>query len=109
MMWAGLSLEYRTDLHIFKRGFVTDVRYQDEVLETIVRFHAAAVGPTFILMDDNARPHIAPSSMTIWRVKGMRVWLGQHIRPTLIPSKIFGMLSAVLYLHISHLQPLLLS
>ncbi|GFX87686.1 transposable element Tcb1 transposase [Trichonephila clavipes] len=50
---------YRTDLHIFKRDSVTAVRYQDEVLEPIVRLHVAAVGPTFVLMDDNARPHRA--------------------------------------------------
>ncbi|GFW80378.1 transposable element Tcb1 transposase [Trichonephila clavipes] len=48
---------YRIDLHIFKRGFVTAVRYIDEVLEPIVRLYAAAVGPTFVLMDDYARPH----------------------------------------------------
>ncbi|GFX78325.1 transposable element Tcb1 transposase [Trichonephila clavipes] len=59
MVWAGISLGYRTDLHIFKRGSVTAVRYRDEVLEPIVRLYAAAVGPTFVLMDDNARPHRA--------------------------------------------------
>ncbi|GFV19215.1 transposable element Tcb1 transposase [Trichonephila clavipes] len=53
------SFGYRTDLHIFKRGFLTAVRYRDEVLEPIVRLYAAAVGPTFVLMDDNARPHRA--------------------------------------------------
>ncbi|GFT06345.1 uncharacterized protein TNCV_1145371 [Trichonephila clavipes] len=35
------------------------VRYLDEVLEPIVRLYVAAVGPTFVLMDDNARPHRA--------------------------------------------------
>ncbi|GFW71296.1 transposable element Tcb1 transposase [Trichonephila clavipes] len=50
---------YRTDLHIFKRGFVTAVRYRDEVLEPIVRLYAAAVDSTFVLMDDDARPHRA--------------------------------------------------
>ncbi|GFS84468.1 transposable element Tcb1 transposase [Trichonephila clavipes] len=59
MEWAGISLGYRTDLHIFKRGSVTAVWYRDEVLEPIVRFYAAAVSPTFVLMDDNARPHRA--------------------------------------------------
>ncbi|GFX85805.1 transposable element Tcb1 transposase [Trichonephila clavipes] len=59
MVWAGISLGYRTDLHIFKRGSVTAVRYRDEVLEPIVRLYAAAVGITFVLMDDNARPHRA--------------------------------------------------
>ncbi|GFW10761.1 transposable element Tcb1 transposase [Trichonephila clavipes] len=50
---------YCTDLHIFKRGSLTAVQYQDEVLEPIVRLYAAAAGPTFVLMDDNARPHRA--------------------------------------------------
>ena len=59
MVWAGISLGYRTDLHIFKRGYVTAVRYRDEVLEPIVRLYAATVGPTFVLMDDIARPHRA--------------------------------------------------
>ncbi|GFT39331.1 transposable element Tcb1 transposase [Trichonephila clavipes] len=59
MVWVGNSLGYRTDLHIFKRGSVTAVRYRDEVLEHIVRLYAAAVGLTFVLMNDNARPHRA--------------------------------------------------
>ena len=33
------------------------VWYWDEVLEPIVRLYTAAVGPTFVLMDDNARSH----------------------------------------------------
>ncbi|GFU08112.1 uncharacterized protein TNCV_1528331 [Trichonephila clavipes] len=105
---AGISLGYRTDLHIFKRGSVTAIGYRDEVLEPIVRLYAAAVGPTFVLLDDNARPHRA-DIVDPWREEGLRVWRGQHIRPTLIPLKIFRMLSAVLYLHVSHLHLLLLS
>ncbi|GFV24419.1 transposable element Tcb1 transposase [Trichonephila clavipes] len=50
---------YRTNLHIYKQGSVTAVRYRDEVLEPIVRLYAAAVGPTFVLMDYNARLHRA--------------------------------------------------
>ncbi|GFW73037.1 transposable element Tcb1 transposase [Trichonephila clavipes] len=57
MVWAEISLGDRTDLHIFKRGSVTAIRYGDEVLESIVRLCAAVVGPTFVLMDNNARPH----------------------------------------------------
>ncbi|GFY22295.1 transposable element Tcb2 transposase [Trichonephila clavipes] len=57
MVWAGISLGYRTDLHIFKWDSVRAVRHRDEVLEPIVRLYAAAVGPTFVLMDDNARPY----------------------------------------------------
>ncbi|GFX81076.1 uncharacterized protein TNCV_1910691 [Trichonephila clavipes] len=106
MVLAGISLGYRTDLHVCKRGSVTAVRYRDEVLEPIVRLYAAAVYPTFVLLDDNAELTL---SMTTWGVKGLCVWRSQHIRPTLILLKIFGMLSAVLYLYVSHLQPLLLS
>ncbi|GFX21523.1 transposable element Tcb1 transposase [Trichonephila clavipes] len=29
MVWAGISLGYRTDLHIFKRDSVTALRYRD--------------------------------------------------------------------------------
>ncbi|GFW10767.1 uncharacterized protein TNCV_4918861 [Trichonephila clavipes] len=102
---------YRTHLHIFKRCSVAAVRYRDEVLEPIVTLYAAAaVAPTFVLIGDNARPHRAEiMDDSAWRVKELRVWRGQHIRPTLIPMKIFGMLSAVLYLHVSYLQPPLLS
>ena len=35
------------------------VRHQDKVLEPIVRLYAAAVGTTFVLMDDNLHPHRA--------------------------------------------------
>ncbi|GFY06197.1 transposable element Tcb1 transposase [Trichonephila clavipes] len=59
MVWAGISLGYRPDLQIFKRGSVTAVRYREEVLEPIVILYTAAVGPTFVLMDDNAHPHRA--------------------------------------------------
>ncbi|GFX79380.1 transposable element Tcb1 transposase [Trichonephila clavipes] len=37
MVWAGISLRYRTDLHIFKWVSSTTVRYRDEVIEPIVR------------------------------------------------------------------------
>ncbi|GBL87387.1 hypothetical protein AVEN_118335-1 [Araneus ventricosus] len=52
-------LDDRTPLHVFERGTVTGVRYRDEILEPYVRLFRGAVGPEFILMDDNARPHRA--------------------------------------------------
>lgn len=57
MVWAGIMLDGRTPLHVFDRGTVTSVRYRDEVLEPYVRLFRGAVGPDFILIDDNARPH----------------------------------------------------
>ncbi|GFT07342.1 transposable element Tcb2 transposase [Nephila pilipes] len=59
MVWAGIMLDGRTPLHVFDGGYVTGVRYRDDVLEPYVRLFQGAVGPEFILMDDNARPHRA--------------------------------------------------
>ncbi|GFU55719.1 hypothetical protein TNCV_1488311 [Trichonephila clavipes] len=42
-------------------------------------------------MDDNTRQHRADIVNDCLRVK-LHVWRGQHIRPTLIRLKIFGML-----------------
>ncbi|GBN67818.1 hypothetical protein AVEN_36462-1 [Araneus ventricosus] len=59
MVWAGISLGYRTDLHIYRRGSMTAVRYRDEVLDAIMKLYAAAFGPSFVLMDDSASPYRA--------------------------------------------------
>lgn len=54
MVWTGIFLGYRTNLHIFRRGTMTAVRYQKKVLDSIVSLYAAAVGSDFVLMDGNA-------------------------------------------------------
>ncbi|GBM88938.1 Transposable element Tcb2 transposase [Araneus ventricosus] len=59
MVWAGIMLDGRTPLHVCERVTVTGVRYRDEILELYLRLFRGAVGPEFILMDDNARPHRA--------------------------------------------------
>ena len=59
MVLAGISRGGRTDLHIVMRGIITGVRYRDEILDVYVIPYAGAIGPQFILMDDNARPHRA--------------------------------------------------
>ena len=59
MIWGGISRAGQTDLHVLRRGTMTRVRYRDKVLDVYVRPYAGAVGPDFILMDDNARPHRA--------------------------------------------------
>ncbi|GFW88535.1 transposable element Tcb2 transposase [Trichonephila clavipes] len=50
-------LNGRTELHIFDRGSVTGDRYCEEVLLPHVLLFRGAIGPDFIFMDDNARPH----------------------------------------------------
>ena len=53
MVWGGISLEGRT-----ARGTLTAISYRDEILRPVVRPYAGAVGPGFLLMHDNARPHV---------------------------------------------------
>ncbi|GFW66952.1 transposable element Tcb2 transposase [Trichonephila clavipes] len=50
-------LNGRTELYIFNRGSVTGDRYCEEVLLPHVQLFRSAIGPDFIFMDDNARPH----------------------------------------------------
>ncbi|KAI3355590.1 hypothetical protein L3Q82_018418 [Scortum barcoo] len=61
MVWGGISLGGRTALHVLARGSLTTIRYRDEILRPLVRPYAGAVGPGFLLMqdNDNARPHVA--------------------------------------------------
>ncbi len=54
MVWGGISMEGRTDLYRLDNG----IRYWDEILGPIVRPYAGAVGPGFLLVHDNARPHV---------------------------------------------------
>ncbi|GFY27827.1 transposable element Tcb2 transposase [Trichonephila clavipes] len=55
--WGGIMLNGRTELHIFDRGSVTEDRYCEKVLLPIARLFRGAIGPDFIFIDDNARPH----------------------------------------------------
>ncbi|GFV07600.1 transposable element Tcb2 transposase [Trichonephila clavipes] len=57
LVWGDIMLNGRTELHIFDRGSVTGDRYCEEVLLPHVRLFRGAIGPDFIFMDDNARPH----------------------------------------------------
>ena len=57
MVWAGISTQGKTDLHVIDNGTLTALRYVNEILDVYVRPYAGAVGENFILMDDNARAH----------------------------------------------------
>uniref|UniRef100_A0A8C7ILZ4 Transposase n=1 Tax=Oncorhynchus kisutch TaxID=8019 RepID=A0A8C7ILZ4_ONCKI len=59
MVWGGISLGGRTALHVLARGSLTAIRYRDEILRPLMRPYAGAVGPGFLLMQDNTRPHVA--------------------------------------------------
>ncbi|UYV68119.1 hypothetical protein LAZ67_5003107 [Cordylochernes scorpioides] len=59
MVWAGILLGGRTELHIFRQGTPTGQRYRDEILAAYVMPQALEMGENFLLMDDNARSHRA--------------------------------------------------
>ena len=59
MIWAGISMQGKTDLHLIENGTLTAVHYVNEILDVYVRPYAGAIGADFILMNDNARPHRA--------------------------------------------------
>ena len=59
MVWAGISAQGKTDLHVIYNGTLTDLRYVNEILVVYVPPYAGAVGENFILTDDNARAHRA--------------------------------------------------
>ena len=59
MVWAGISAQKKTDLHVIDNGTLTAERYVNEILDVHVRPYAGAIGPDFILMDDNACAHRA--------------------------------------------------
>ncbi|KAI4891562.1 hypothetical protein NFI96_008853, partial [Prochilodus magdalenae] len=59
MVWGGISLEGSTDLYRLDNGTLTAIRHLDEIVGLVVRPYAGAVGPGFLLVHNNARPHVA--------------------------------------------------
>ncbi|GFX10287.1 transposable element Tcb2 transposase [Trichonephila clavipes] len=57
LVWGGIMLGSRTDLHIFDAGSVNGTRYCNEILLPYVRLFRAAMGLQFLFMVDNAPCH----------------------------------------------------
>ncbi|GFU07440.1 transposable element Tcb2 transposase [Trichonephila clavipes] len=57
LVWGGIMLGSRTDLHIFDAGSVNGTRYCNEILLPYVRLFRVAMGMQFLFMDDNAPCH----------------------------------------------------
>ncbi|GFT76804.1 transposable element Tcb2 transposase [Trichonephila clavipes] len=57
LVWGGIMLGSRTDLHIFDAGSVNGTRYCNEILNPYVRLFRGAMGLQFLFMDDNAPCH----------------------------------------------------
>ncbi|GFU20050.1 transposable element Tc3 transposase [Trichonephila clavipes] len=57
LVWGGIMLGSRTDLHIFDAGSVDGTRYCNEILLPYVRLFRGAICLQFLFMDDNAPFH----------------------------------------------------
>ncbi|GFV52264.1 transposable element Tcb1 transposase [Trichonephila clavipes] len=57
LVWGGIMLGSRTDLHIFDADSVNGTRYCNEILLPYVRLFRGAMGLHFLFMDDNAPGH----------------------------------------------------
>ncbi|GFV41216.1 transposable element Tcb2 transposase [Trichonephila clavipes] len=57
LVWGGIMLGSRTDLHIFDAGSVNGTRYSNGILLPYVRLFRGAMGLQFLFMDDNAPCH----------------------------------------------------
>ncbi|GFV76097.1 transposable element Tcb2 transposase [Trichonephila clavipes] len=57
LVWGGIMLGSRTDLHIFDAGSVNGTRYCNEILLPYVRLFRGTMGLQFLFMDDNAPCH----------------------------------------------------
>lgn len=59
MVWGGVNSQFKTELVVFDRNTVTADRYITEVLEPHVLPLAYGIEDNFLLIQDNARPHVA--------------------------------------------------
>ncbi|GFX15234.1 transposable element Tcb2 transposase [Trichonephila clavipes] len=57
LVWGGIMLGSRTDLHIFDASSVNGIRYCNEILLPHVLLFRGAMGLQFLFMDDNAPCH----------------------------------------------------
>ncbi|GFU34542.1 transposable element Tcb2 transposase [Trichonephila clavipes] len=57
LVWGGIMLGSRTDLHIFDAGSVNGTRFCNEILLPYVCLFRGTMGLQFLFMDDNAPYH----------------------------------------------------
>ncbi|GFV93601.1 transposable element Tcb1 transposase [Trichonephila clavipes] len=57
LVWGGIMLGSRTDLHVFDAGSINGTRYCNEILLPYVRLFRGAMGLQFLFMDGNAPCH----------------------------------------------------
>lgn len=86
MVWAGISIDAKTELVFIetgrRAGGLTADRYIEEILGPYVVPYVGFVRETFILMQDNARPHSAAPYGSTCKKLQLEFWTGQHVART---------------------------
>ena len=59
MVKEGFCFDGRTELHGISGGSLTAIRQLDYIVEPMVRPSDSAIGDEFVLMHDDACPHVA--------------------------------------------------
>ncbi|GFV16316.1 transposable element Tcb2 transposase [Trichonephila clavipes] len=90
MVWGGISIGGRTDLHIIRNGTLTVRRYADEILRPYVIPYAVAIGDFFVFQDDNARPHRARLVENMLEAETIQRMEWPAFSPDLNQSSMFG-------------------
>lgn len=57
IVWAGVSINGRNNIHINRNRSLAVQRYRDEILIYFLVSYSRMIGDNFILIDDNFRPH----------------------------------------------------
>ncbi|KAI4874784.1 hypothetical protein NFI96_001621 [Prochilodus magdalenae] len=91
-------------LLVLARGSLTAIRYRDEILRPLVSPYAGAVGPGFLLMQDNARPRVAGVCQQFLQDEGIEAMDWPARSPDLNPIEhIWDSMSR--FIHQRHVAP----
>lgn len=85
MLWAGISYDARTELVFIDGGRLNAERYIEHILEENVVTFAPFVGDDFVLMHDNARPHVARCVIDYLNEVGIRQMDWPALSPDINP------------------------
>ncbi|GFT54316.1 transposable element Tc1 transposase [Trichonephila clavipes] len=69
LVWGGIMLGSRTDLHIFDAGAVNETRYCNEILLPYVPLFRGAMGLQFLFMDGRRLAARTLPPVTIWELR----------------------------------------
>jgi hypothetical protein len=84
MVWAGISIDNRTDLVVVP-GRPNAINYIENILEDHVVPAAYGVAQNFIPMQDNAKPHTAGITRYFLQERGIQVMEWPALSPDLNP------------------------